>query len=128
MSIRLLLLICLVLAPATARAQAHGHSHHGGQEVKIGSYEAELVVKGSQMVLYLNDAKDQKVDASKFTATAIVLARGNQQKSVELAPSGENKLMGTIDFPVDGKLRATITLKTSSGEVGKGRYNLDLPR
>jgi nitrogen fixation protein FixH len=125
---RLLLVLSLCSASAAAWGQAHGHSHHGGQEVKIGAYEAELVVKGSDVTLYLNDAQDQKIDASKFTATAVVLAKGNQQKTVELAPAGENMLMGKIDFPIEGKFRATVTLKTASGEVGKGRYNLNMSR
>ncbi len=128
MLIRLLLVLCLGFAPAVAWAQGHGHSHHGGQEVKIGAYEAELVVKGADVTLYLNDDKDQKVDASKFTATAVVLAKGNQQKSVELVPGGENKLVARIDFPIEGKFRATVTLKMASGEVGKGRYNLTTSR
>lgn len=128
MLIRLLLVLCFGLAPVVAWAQGHGHSHHGGQEVKIGAYEAELVVKGADVTLYLNDNKDQEVDSSKFSATAIVLAKGNQQKTVELVPGGENKLVAKIDFPVEGKFRATVTLKTASGEVGKGRYNLTTSR
>jgi hypothetical protein len=118
----------LVLAPAFALAQDHGHSHHGGQEVKIGKYEAELVVKGTFVTLYLNDANDSKIDASGFSATAVILASGNQQKTIELKPAGENKLAGAFDFRVDGKFRATVTLKSSAGEVGKGRYNLEMPR
>jgi hypothetical protein len=125
---RLLLVFSLCFASAAAWGQGHGHSHHGGQEVKIGAYEAELVVKGSDVTLYLNDAQDHKIDASKFTATAVVLAKGNQQKTLQLAPAGENRLLGKIDFPIEGKFRATVTLKTSSGEVGKGRYNLDMSR
>jgi hypothetical protein len=101
---------------------------NGGQEVKIGAYEAELVVKGADVTLYIHDSNDQKVDASGFTATAIVLAKGNQQKSVTLTPVGQNKLAGKIDFSVEGKFRATVTLKTASGEAGKGRYNLDVSR
>jgi nitrogen fixation protein FixH len=128
MVIRLLLLLGLSFAPAVASAQGHGHSHHGGQEVKIGKFEAELVVKGSEVTLYVNDANDQKIDASGFTATAVVLAKGNQQKTISLAPAGENKLAGKIDFPVEGKFRATVTLKNSSGELGKGRYNVDVAR
>jgi hypothetical protein len=125
---RWIVVIAVGLAPAVAWAQAHGHSHRGGQEVKIGAYEAELVVKGADVTLYINDAKDQKVDASGFTATAVVLAKGNQQKSITLTPAGENQLAAKIDFPVEGKFRATVTLKTASGEVGKGRYNLDINR
>lgn len=125
---RTVVALCLGLAPAFAWAQGHGHSHHGGQEVKIGTYEVELVVKGSDVSLYINDAKDQKVDASGFSATAVVLAKGNQQKSVTLMPAGDNKLAGKIDFAIEGKFRASVTLKTAAGEVGKGRYNLDVSR
>ena len=125
---RLALALALVLGAAAAGAQEHGHSHQGGQEIKIGSYQAELVVKGSDATLFINDAKDQKIDASGFTATVVVLAKGNQQKTVQLVPVGDNKLAGKIDFAVEGKFRATVTLKNASGELGKGRYNLDPAR
>ncbi len=128
MLMRLAVALALVLGAAAAWAQDHGHSHQGGQEVKIGSYQAELVVKGSDATLFINDANDKKIDASGFTATAVVLAKGNQQKTVQLVPAGDNKLAGKIDFAVEGKFRATVTLKNAGGEVGKGRYNMDLAR
>jgi nitrogen fixation protein FixH len=125
---RLAFALSLVLGATAAWAQDHGHSHQGGQEVKIGNYQAELLVKGSDVTLFVNDAKDQKIDASGFTATAVVLAKGNQQKTVQLVPAGDNRLAGKIDFAVEGKFRATVTLKNASGDLGKGRYNLDVAR
>lgn len=123
---RLLFALALSLAPGAALAQAHSHAApNGGQIQKIGAYEAELVVKGSDVMLYVVDDKEQKVDASKLSATAVVLAKGNEQKTVELKPTGDNKLAGKADFPVEGKFRATVTLKTATGEAGKGRYSLD---
>jgi hypothetical protein len=118
----------LLLAPAMAGAQDHGHSHRGGQEVRIGIYEVELTVAGSEMTLHVNDTSDQKVNAEGFTATAVVLAKGNQQKAVELAHAGDNRLLGKIDFATDARFRATVTLRTPKGEAGKGRYNLDVTR
>src|SRR5262245_29907324 len=125
---RIAFLLPFLLWPALACAQHEGHSHQGGQEVKIGNYQVELVVKGNDATLFVNDAKDEKINASGFTATAVVLAKGNQQKSVEFAPGGDNKLVGKVDFAVEGKFRATVTLKNVGGEVGKGRYNLDIAR
>jgi hypothetical protein len=55
-----------------AGAQGHGHSHRGGQEVRIGIYEVELTVAGSEMTLHVNDTNDQKVNAEGFTATAVI--------------------------------------------------------
>jgi hypothetical protein len=120
-----------LLAPPAAQAQAGGHTHshappNGGQIQMIGTYEAELVVKGALILLYLVDDKEQKVDGSKFSATAVVLAKGNEQKTVELKPAKDNMLSGTISFPVEGKFRATVMLKSGTAEVGKGRYNLDV--
>lgn len=129
MLIRWALALALLLAPGVTIAEpGHGHSHRGGQEVRIGIYEVELVVSGSEMTLHINDTKDQKVDSTGFSATAIVLAKGNQQRTVELAHAGDNRLVGKLDFATDPRFRATITLRNAKGEVGKGRYNLNVTR
>jgi len=125
---RRLLLAAFVTIPAAVEARAHDQPEHGGQIQKIGKFEGELVFKGGEIVVYLLDENDNKIDASKFSATAVVLAKGNEQKTVALAPGGDNKLVGKVEFAVDGKFRAAVTLKTGGKEVGKARYNLDLPR
>ena len=127
--LRAMVVLDLALTPAAALAQGQGHAHaaaNGGQIQKIGVYEAELVVKGADVMLYLVDDKEQKVDASTFSATATVLAKGNEQKTLELKPSSANLLTGKEDFPGDGKFRATVTLKSGANEIGKGRYSLDI--
>lgn len=126
LKLRILVAAGLALAPALGLAQAHSHAApNGGQIQKIGPYEAELVVKGSDAMLYVVDDKEQKVDASKFSATAMVLAKGNEQKALDLRPASDNMLKGKVDFPVEGKFRATVTLKSGTTEIGKGRYSLD---
>lgn len=115
--------------PGTVLAQGGAHSHaapNGGQIQRIGAYEGELVVRGPEVMLYVVDEKEQKVDVSKLSATALVLAKGNEQKTVELKPAKDNILIGRADFPIEGKFRATLTLRSGSTEVGKGRYNLDV--
>ncbi|KAB1070118.1 hypothetical protein [Methylobacterium planeticum] len=125
-------MLSLPMLPALAGAlHAHDHAHaapNGGQLKQIGAYEAELVVKGSEMSLHLVDEQERKVDAQAFSASAVVLAKGNEQKTIALTPSGGNRLSGRMDFPLDGKVRATVTLQTPSGEAGKGRYSLDAGR
>lgn len=112
-------------------ALAQGHSHaapNGGQIVNIGKLEAEMVVRGNEISLFLTDSKDMKVEAAPYSAAAVVLAKGNEQKTVELTPSGDNRLAGKFDFPIEGRFRATVTLKTKDSEIGKGRYNTDIKR
>jgi nitrogen fixation protein FixH len=118
----------LVLALALPEAASAQHSHaapNGGQIQALGTYEGELVVKGAQATLYVVDAAEKKVDTAAMSASAVVLAKGNQPKTVDMKPAGENRLAGAVDFPVEGKFRATVTLRTASGEAGKARYSLD---
>jgi len=112
-------------------AQSHGHSHaapNGGQIVNIGKFEVELVATREEIRLYLTDENEKKLPSSDFAATATVLAQGNQQRTVELKPTGDNVLSGKYDFAIEGKFRATVSLKSKDKEIGRGRFNTDLKR
>jgi hypothetical protein len=102
--------------PVASVGVAHGNDEEHGRDGQHDKVQH----------LHVLDDKDQKVDATKFSATAIVLAKGNEQKTVELKPANDNVLSGKADFSVDGKFRATVTLKSGTAEIGKGRYNIDL--
>lgn len=125
-------LAVLAATPAAAWAQGgHGHAHaaHGGQVQKIGQYEVEFLTRDGQIMVYVLDEQDRPVDASQFRATAVVLARGNEQRSVDLSPSGENRLAARLEFPVESRVRATVTLRAAAGsEVGRARFTFDQPR
>ena len=118
-------------APWAARAQGagggHGHAHTG-QEQKIGPYEVELVVRGGEATLAITDERDQPVDAARFGATAVALARGNERRTLEFRPAGANRLTARVDFPFDGKFRATVTLRGPGGDLGQARFNVDATR
>lgn len=125
-----ILAIVFVLLSAGASADPHGrgHPHHGGQTRIIGHYEVELVARGTEVTLFILDDKDRKVDAAQLSGSAEVLAKGNERKTLTFKPAGDNKLAAPIDFSVEGKFRATVTLKNAQGEVGKGRYAVDVLR
>ncbi len=112
-------------APATSWSQAAGGHAHSGSEQKIGPYEVDLTVRGSEAALIIVDDKEQPVDAARFGATAVVLARGNERRTVEFRPAGANRLTAAVDFPFDGKFRATVTLRGPNGNLGSARYNVD---
>ncbi|MBL6080791.1 hypothetical protein JMJ56_22510 [Belnapia sp. T18] len=111
---------------AGARAQGSGHGHaHSGNEVKIGRHEVELTVRGAEATLLVRDERDQPVDAASYSASAVVLARGNERRTLEFRPAGANRMVAPVDFPFDGKFRATVTLRGPGGDLGTGRFNLD---
>lgn len=112
--------------PVLAQAQGVGHGQgHTGQEQKIGRYEVELTVRGTEATLAIVDDKEQPVDASRFGATAVVLARGNERRALEFRPTDDNRLVAPVDFPFDGKFRATVTLQGLGGDLGTDRFNVD---
>ena len=115
-------------APGSSWAQGgHGHAHTG-QEQKIGRYEVELVVRGAEATLLVRDEGDRPVDAAAFGATAVALARGNERRTLDFRPAGDNRLVTRIDFPFDGKFRATVTLRGPGGDLGQARFNVDPAR
>lgn len=111
------------MAPALAQ-QPHGHAHQG-QEVKIGNLEVELIVRANEATLVILDAQERPVDAARYTASASVLARGNERRTIEFRPASANRLTAPVDFAFDGKFRATVTLRGPDGVVGTGRYSVD---
>ena len=114
------------LTPVLGWAQSGGHGHaHSGNEIKIGRHEVGLEVRGGQATLSIVDEKEQPVDAATFGATAVVLARGNERRTLEFRPAGGNRLVAPVDFAVDGKFRATVTLRGPGGDIGTGRFNVD---
>lgn len=118
----------LMALTGEGRAQApHGHAHSGA-EIKIGPYEVELQVRGSEATLIILDANERPVAAAGFSATAVALARGNERRTIEFSPSAENRLTARVDFPFDGKFRATVTLRGPNGVVGNARYSVDAVR
>lgn len=121
---RLILALSVALSPGLAMAQEHGHAHNEGAVEKIGQYEAELEVRGSELTLRLRNSADKEVPADGFEATAVVLSKDGR-KTVALQPAGGNALWGKGDFSYSGKFRATVTLSGPTGEIGKGRYTFD---
>ena len=91
---------CFAALPQLVYAQGHSHTHHGGQVQKIGRFKAELVVRGAEITLHLLDERERPVDTVGLSALATVLARGNEQRAVEMRPAGDNRLADRVDFPV----------------------------
>ena len=59
---------------------------------------------------------------------AVALARGNERRTMEFRPAGANRLAARVDFPFDGKFRATVTLRGPGGDLGQARFNVDATR
>ena len=97
---RLLFALCLLLIPALASAHGPARGPNGGQMQDLAGGHVELVAKGPELVLYLFDAQNKPMPATGATATATVLA-GGQQQTVALVAADGNALRGERQLRCD---------------------------
>jgi len=116
------------LAPFAAAALLAGAAamadepRHGGQVKRIGAYEAELVVAGRDVHLYVIKDHRPMNPAPDMTASVRLYA-GNAESAVALTPQGP-RLAGAAAAPVAGKVSAMATLRQAGKDIGKAQYSL----
>ncbi|WP_448192883.1 hypothetical protein [Azospirillum sp. sgz301742] len=111
----LLLAAALVTVPAAAFAHGPATGPHGGPMADAGAYHAELVVQGTDVVLYVTDGSDKPVDVVGAKAEATILANRQTQK-VALAPAGANALKGQANLGGSHDSIKVVTALTMPGE------------
>jgi len=123
MPTRRLILTALLLAPATALAHmpAGARGPNGGQVQDIGSYHAELLLRGNEVLVYVFDHSDRPVQVAGATAQAVLLANGRQQ-TVPLAAAGPNLLRGTAELSGARGVRTVVSLTLPGQRPAQARF------
>ena len=107
-----------VAALTSGYAAAHGTpvAHHGGIVQAVGETWLELVVKGDQVELYLQDDGDDMPSAEVTGKVTLVTAAGKQEFA--LKPAGGNKLEGRAPGAAKaGKVSALLTMADKKTRV-----------
>lgn len=113
----------ILFAATLAFAQtAMASDKHGGHEVEVGKYHAELVVKDKDVTFYVRDEADKPIDAKSVKATANVLS-GKDKATVELAPAGEG-LKGQAPFAIAKNAKVVVTFAVGGGKKEQARFSL----
>lgn len=113
----------LALAMAPVSGFAHGElpiASHGGVVQEAGEMYLELVVKGTDVVVYVLDEARKPVPGAQASGTATILVDGKSHK-VELKPAEGNSLRGTLPVEATGKVVATVALKVG-GKTASARF------
>ena len=91
-----------VSLPAAAHTEEYFDSvaaPHGGQMRMAGPYHLELVTKDKEILLYVADHSNNKINTGGGVGKAsIQVGKGKPENSIKLQPAGENILKGTGDF------------------------------
>lgn len=103
-----------VAAPAAMAHAEHGKPQYGGIYGEAGIFQAELVVKDTQVTVYLSN-HGEPVSAKGASGKLTVLGADGKQEA-ELKPAADNQLVATLKAkPAKGaKVVASITLAGKS--------------
>lgn len=101
------------LALAPAAAFAHGPApaaQHGGTVAEASDeHLVELVLRGSQMTVYVSTEENKPVPSARLGGKAMVLVGGKPQQ-VTLAPAEANSLIGKLEPVAAGKVTSVLSL------------------
>jgi len=116
--------LMMALAIAPVPVFAHGERPqpaHGGDMQDAQGFWVELVVKGSDVTVYVMSEDHRPIPAQQISGTATVLVEGNSYK-VELGAGEANSVRGKLPVPAAGKLVATVALKVD-GKTASARFS-----
>jgi hypothetical protein len=77
---RLSVLAASLLIAGAAYAHGPDKGPHGGPQVDAGDYHVELVAQDTALAVYLNNDKNEPVDAKGHKATGIFVVSGKPQR------------------------------------------------
>jgi hypothetical protein len=116
-----LLAVAILLAAGTAVAHGPDRGKHGGPQVDAGDYHVEMVAKDTTLSIYVNNDKDQPVDAKGFKATGLFVVSGKAQR-IELKHESENKLSGTSPVALPTKLKGAVQIMMPGGKTLQAKF------
>ena len=94
---------------------------HGGQMRMAGPYHMEIIAKDKEIVLYVTDHANTKINIDGGISKAI-LQTGKTRTTVKLQPAGENIFKGTGDFIVTSKTKIVVFIKLPEQEAQAARF------
>jgi tellurite resistance-related uncharacterized protein len=115
--------LMMALAIAPIPVFAHGERPqpvHGGDVQDAQGVWVELVVKGSDVTVYVVSEDHKPVPAQQISGTATILIDSKSYK-VDLSPGEANSVQGKLPVPATGKLVATVALKVG-GKSASARF------
>lgn len=115
--------LTLALAPA-AFAQGHGHGGkgpNGGPMQDVVGIEAELIVTGQKLTVYLYAEDGKPVPATGYTGSVLAGA-GQARQIVPLTTAAENTLTGAAGAVIPQGTQITLQLKNPAGKSGQAKF------
>ena len=94
---------------------------NGGRVADAGPYHVEMVIRGSQLDLFVADTADKPVPPGGFRAVAILIVDGQSQR-VSLEPA-DRKLSGMAGAKLPQNPKGVIQLTLPDGKTAQAKFN-----
>jgi hypothetical protein len=118
--LKLTLLTAALLAINSASAH-EAKGPHGGRVVDAGNYHLELVVRGSDVALFVTDGNEKPIAATGFKAVAILNADGKAQR-VALEAGDAAKISGKAETALPTDVKVVVQLTAPDGKIRQGQF------
>jgi hypothetical protein len=118
---RLSVLAASLLIAGAAYAHGPDKGPHGGPQVDAGDYHVELVAQDTALAVYLNNDKNEPVDAKGHKATGIFVVSGKPQR-IELQHESANKLAGTAPVALPATLKGAVQITLPTGKTVQAKF------
>jgi hypothetical protein len=122
----------LLLATLGGSALAHTEEYfdkmqtpHGGQVRMAGPYHLELVVRGHEVTLYINDHADDRIATADGSAKVIIRSGRRNRAVVVLMPAGDNILRGTGEFKLGKSNDVSVLVALHGADPQRAQFRLD---
>ena len=123
-----LLALSLLALASVSFADEGTTGPNGGQIKDAGKHHLELVVKENALMVYVTDAKHQKITTKGASGSATVLA-GKNTSNVKLEPSGEDALAGSGKFESTPAMKIVVSLTLPGENPVQARFTpLEKPK
>lgn len=115
--------VFLLASLLAGSAYAHGPDKgaNGGPQVDAGDYHVEMVAKDTTLAVYINNDKNEPVDAKEFKATGIFVVAGKPQR-IELKHESSNKLAGTAAVALPTTLKGAVQITLPTGKTIQAKF------
>ena len=112
-----------IAAPAVHAHAEHGQPQYGGIYGEAGTFQAELVVKGSKVTLYLT-VHGEPLSAHGASGKLTVLGADGKSE-VELKPAADNQLVAHLKNPLAKGAKIVASVALPGKAAANVRYSIE---
>ena len=119
---RLLIIFAMSILPAVASAHESAKGPNGGPVVDSAGHHVEMVVNGTELVLFLTGDADTPIASAGTKNARAIVQDGGKTATVPLQPVQPNKLIGALAAPLGKGARVVVSATTVDGHAVQARF------